>query len=121
MTAEDDELLENIDAIFPEGTDFGDVHIFVVGDWGRQDWAIEEGEPEAAQNQTDVATAMNLIAATRTGHKVIVSTGDNFYDDGLESLEDDSSFINNYINVYKSQPYLADLVSFLHQYINPLL
>mmetsp|Transcript_10320 Transcript_10320/g.38012 ORF Transcript_10320/g.38012 Transcript_10320/m.38012 type:complete len:165 (-) Transcript_10320:1232-1726(-) len=46
---DDDELT----SIFPEGTDFGDVHIFVVGDWGRVDWAEEEN-----------GTALHLAYAT---------------------------------------------------------
>mmetsp|Transcript_10322 Transcript_10322/g.38017 ORF Transcript_10322/g.38017 Transcript_10322/m.38017 type:complete len:340 (-) Transcript_10322:67-1086(-) len=52
---------------------------------------------------------MNKIAGTRTGHKVIVSTGDNFYDDGLANLDDAETFMNNFVNVYQSRPNLKDL------------
>jgi len=49
----------------------------VVGDWGR----------DGAQHQRDVADAMGRAAAD-AGARFILSVGDNFYEDGIQSVED---------------------------------
>ncbi|MBW8745644.1 MAG: metallophosphoesterase [Sphingomonas sp.] len=49
----------------------------VVGDWGR----------DGAQHQRDVADAMGRAAAD-AGARFIISVGDNFYEDGVQSAAD---------------------------------
>lgn len=49
----------------------------VVGDWGR----------DGAQHQRDVAQAMGR-AATDAGASFILSVGDNFYENGVQSIDD---------------------------------
>lgn len=49
----------------------------VVGDWGR----------EGAEKQLEVAQAMGQTAAA-IGSRFVLSVGDNFYEDGVDSLTD---------------------------------
>jgi acid phosphatase len=49
----------------------------VVGDWGR----------EGADKQLEVAQAMGQTAAA-IGSRLVISVGDNFYEDGVDSLTD---------------------------------
>ena len=49
----------------------------VVGDWGR----------DGAQHQRDVAVQMGK-AATELGSRFVMSVGDNFYDNGVQSASD---------------------------------
>lgn len=49
----------------------------VVGDWGR----------DGAQHQRDVAVAMGK-AARELGSHFVVSVGDNFYEDGVQTAQD---------------------------------
>ena len=53
------------------------LNFIVFGDWGRH------GE----RDQTEVATQMATVAGD-AGAKFIVSVGDNFYEDGIASVED---------------------------------
>lgn len=55
----------------------GSVNLIIVGDWGRH------GE----HNQRDVAASMDVVAQKLDPH-VIVSTGDNFYPNGVSSTTD---------------------------------
>lgn len=63
---------------------------FVVGDWGRN------GE----YNQQEVANAMKAYAA-KYSPQFIISTGDNFYRDGVASVND-PQWMFSFENVYKS-------------------
>jgi acid phosphatase len=56
----------------PDGLNF-----LVFGDWGRQ------GE----QDQVEVATQMALVSK-KLGSKFVVSVGDNFYENGVQSVDD---------------------------------
>ncbi|XP_009607042.1 purple acid phosphatase 3 [Nicotiana tabacum] len=71
----------------PAKTD-GSLSILVVGDWGRK----------GTYNQTEVAHQMGIIGE-RLNIDFVVSTGDNFYDNGLTGV-DDSAFEESFSNVY---------------------
>lgn len=73
-----------------------DTTFFVIGDWGSK------GE----KAQVEVAQAMDKIASER---KVdfIATVGDNFYNDGVDSL-DDEHFKRSFEDVY-NLPHLKDL------------
>ncbi|XP_059655291.1 purple acid phosphatase 8-like [Cornus florida] len=66
----------------------GSLSVLVVGDWGRK----------GTHNQSEVALQMGI-----TGEKLetdfIISTGDNFYDDGLIGI-DDIQFDESFTNIY---------------------
>ncbi|GAV72126.1 Metallophos domain-containing protein [Cephalotus follicularis] len=66
----------------------GSLSLLVVGDWGRRGF----------YNQSKVALQMG-----RTGEKLdidfVISTGDNFYDDGLEGVND-PAFEQSFTNIY---------------------
>lgn len=67
----------------------GGLNFLVLGDWGRN------GEPD----QTAVATQMG-IAAQAMDAKFIIAVGDNFYEDGVSSVDDpqwQSSFEKVYV------------------------
>ncbi|XP_076907752.1 purple acid phosphatase 8-like isoform X1 [Bidens hawaiensis] len=72
---------------FPTKAD-GSLDILVIGDWGRR----------GLYNQTHVAFQMGKV-----GEKIdadfIISTGDNFYEDGLAD-EEDSQFEESFTQVY---------------------
>lgn len=66
------------------------IHFYVIGDWGRN----------GGYGQQEVADAMGRMA------KIIepdffISTGDNFYPNGVASV-DDPYFISSFENIYKS-------------------
>ncbi|XP_065850641.1 purple acid phosphatase 17 [Euphorbia lathyris] len=73
------------------GNKDGSLSFLVVGDWGRR----------GAFNQSQVAFQMGRI-----GEKLeidfVVSTGDNFYDNGLED-ENDKAFIESFTEIYTSK------------------
>ena len=72
-----------------------------VGDWGR----------DGASHQRDVAGQMGL-AAHRAGCRFIVSTGDNFYENGVQSARDpqwESSFERIYTAPSLQLPWYAVL------------
>ncbi|KAG9130822.1 hypothetical protein Leryth_016963 [Lithospermum erythrorhizon] len=60
----------------------------VVGDWGRR----------GAYNQSQVARQMG-ITSEKLNVDFIISTGDNFYDDGLIN-ENDPAFDDSFSNIY---------------------
>jgi tartrate-resistant acid phosphatase type 5 len=64
------------------------INFLVVGDWGHNGY----------YHQRNVAAQMN-IAAKEMNIDFIVSAGDNFYPDGVESV-DDPYFISSFENVY---------------------
>lgn len=61
-----------------------------IGDWGRN----------GSHTQKQVANAMDKTIHDSTAvHPIIISTGDNFYDGGVETA-DDESFTNSFEDVY---------------------
>jgi acid phosphatase len=64
-------------SLFAADAKTGGLNFLIFGDWGRN------GE----QDQRDVATQM-AIAAQAVNPKFIVSVGDNFYEDGVASVDD---------------------------------
>ncbi|XP_051147643.1 purple acid phosphatase 17-like [Andrographis paniculata] len=69
----------------------GSVAFLVVGDWGRK----------GHYNQSLVSHQMGKIAED-LDIDFVVSTGDNFYDNGLHG-EDDPNFLDSFSNVYTSR------------------
>ncbi|KAJ8554105.1 hypothetical protein K7X08_024783 [Anisodus acutangulus] len=68
--------------------DNGNLRYLVVGDWGRK----------GDYNQSVVALQMGRIG-DKLDIDFVVSTGDNFYDNGLTG-EDDPKFLQSFTNVY---------------------
>ncbi|CAN1312664.1 Purple acid phosphatase 8 [Linum perenne] len=68
--------------------DGGSLAVMVVGDWGRK------GE----YNQSEVAYQMGKIAE-QVKLDFVISTGDNFYDDGLKGV-DDPAFYQSFSHIY---------------------
>jgi tartrate-resistant acid phosphatase type 5 len=66
----------------------GALNFLVVGDWGRR------GEPD----QQDVATQMGKTAHD-TGARFVISVGDNFYEDGVASVQD-VQWLESFEDVY---------------------
>lgn len=64
------------------------LNFLVMGDWGR----------DGASHQRDVAAAMGRRAA-ETEARFVVTTGDNFYDDGVQSA-DDAKWRTSFEDVY---------------------
>ncbi|XP_044969615.1 purple acid phosphatase 4-like [Hordeum vulgare subsp. vulgare] len=69
----------------------GSLSILAVGDWGRR------GE----FNQSRVATQMGLVAE-KMDADFIISTGDNFYSDGLTGV-DDKAFEDSFTGIYTAK------------------
>ncbi|GER45553.1 purple acid phosphatase 17 [Striga asiatica] len=69
----------------------GTVKFLVIGDWGRK------GE----FNQSQVAFQMGRIGE-ELDIDFVVSTGDNFYDDGLNG-ESDPAFVESFTNIYTAK------------------
>ncbi|KAJ8440159.1 hypothetical protein Cgig2_003484 [Carnegiea gigantea] len=66
----------------------GSLSFLVVGDWGRR----------GAFNQSHVATQMGIVGE-KLDVDLIISTGDNFYDNGLTGI-DDPAFEESFTNIY---------------------
>ncbi|XP_010527820.1 PREDICTED: purple acid phosphatase 3-like isoform X2 [Tarenaya hassleriana] len=66
----------------------GSLSFLVVGDWGRK----------GSYNQSHVALQMGKIGE-KLDIDFVVSTGDNFYDDGLTGI-DDPAFHDSFVNIY---------------------
>ncbi|XP_030956571.1 purple acid phosphatase 3-like [Quercus lobata] len=66
----------------------GSLSFLVVGDWGRR----------GGYNQSQVAHQMGIIG-DKLDIDFVISTGDNFYDDGLTGV-DDPAFDESFSNVY---------------------
>ncbi|EPS68458.1 hypothetical protein M569_06313, partial [Genlisea aurea] len=69
----------------------GTVRFLVVGDWGRK----------GDFNQSLVADKMGTIG-DEMDIDFVVSTGDNFYDNGLEG-ETDPAFLDSFTNIYTAK------------------
>lgn len=65
---------------------------FVIGDWGRNG---DDGQQELADMMSKVAVVLDP--------EFITTTGDNFYPNGVASV-DDPYFISSYENIYKGYP-----------------
>ncbi|XP_010043924.2 purple acid phosphatase 3 [Eucalyptus grandis] len=70
----------------PDGD--GTLSFLVVGDWGR----------EGNYNQSEVASQMGVIAE-KVDIDFVISTGDNFYENGLTG-EDDPEFLESFTDIY---------------------
>lgn len=66
----------------------GSLSLLVIGDWGRK----------GAFNQTLVATQMGIVGE-KLDVDFIISTGDNFYDDGLTGVHD-PAFKESFTDIY---------------------
>ena len=64
-------------------------HFFVMGDWGRR----------GTEHQQEVADQM-IVQQKKLNAQFLVTVGDNFYDDGVQSVTD-SHWAESYTNVYK--------------------
>uniref|UniRef100_A0A0D6R693 Purple acid phosphatase n=1 Tax=Araucaria cunninghamii TaxID=56994 RepID=A0A0D6R693_ARACU len=71
---------------------YGDtpLSLLVVGDWGRK----------GLFNQSQVAAQMGTVAE-KLGIDFVISTGDNFYEDGLTGT-DDPSFTQSFSDIYST-------------------
>ncbi|KAI3455117.1 hypothetical protein Pfo_011780 [Paulownia fortunei] len=69
----------------------GTLRFLVVGDWGRK----------GDFNQSQVALQMGRIGE-ELDIDFVVSTGDNFYDNGLKG-EDDPNFLDSFTNIYTAK------------------
>ncbi|XP_020100964.1 purple acid phosphatase 3-like [Ananas comosus] len=69
----------------------GSLKILVVGDWGRK----------GTYNQSEVATQMGMIGE-ELDIDFVISTGDNFYEDGLTGV-DDKAFEESFSNIYTAK------------------
>ena len=67
------------------------IKFLVLGDWGRN----------GTQNQQQVANQMD-ITAQKEGIDFVISTGDNFYETGVQSTED-SQWKTSFENVYSGK------------------
>ena len=69
------------------------ISFFVIGDWGS-----------STKSQAEVSHAMQLVAAS-SGCDFIISTGDNFYPDGIviprhiKRVKHRKEYIRNYLEV----------------------
>ncbi|KDP38173.1 hypothetical protein JCGZ_04816 [Jatropha curcas] len=66
----------------------GSLSLLVIGDWGRR----------GAFNQSEVARQMGIIGE-KLDIDFIISTGDNFYDNGLTGM-DDPAFHESFTKIY---------------------
>lgn len=68
--------------------DDGSLSLLVVGDWGRR----------GGFNQSEVALQMGIVGE-KLDIDFVISTGDNFYDNGLTGVED-PAFQESFANIY---------------------
>ncbi|KAL5189248.1 Purple acid phosphatase 3 [Glycine soja] len=96
----------------------GSLSLMVIGDWGRK----------GTYNQSQVATQMGRVAA-KLNIDFVISTGDNFYDDGLTGI-DDPAFEISFSKIYTAKSLQKQWYSVLgnHDYrgdveaqLNPIL
>lgn len=69
----------------------GSLSLLVVGDWGRK----------SHYNQSQVAAQMGRIG-DELDIDFVISTGDNFYEDGLTGVDDDA-FQESFTNIYTAK------------------
>lgn len=72
------------------------LHVLVIGDWGRQ----------GQEGQREVAAALGR-AARQLDPEFIISTGDNFYPNGVASV-DDPNWQQSFEQVYTAHPLWID-------------
>ncbi|KAK6127791.1 hypothetical protein DH2020_038500 [Rehmannia glutinosa] len=94
----------------------GSVTFLAVGDWGRK----------GAYNQSAVAHVMGEVGA-KQGIDFVVSTGDNFYEDGLTGIND-PAFAQSFSKIYTAKSlqkpwysgfvhiFFVDTIPFLNHY-----
>ncbi|KAK6153889.1 hypothetical protein DH2020_013528 [Rehmannia glutinosa] len=94
----------------------GSVTFLAVGDWGRK----------GAYNQSAVAHVMGEVGA-KQGIDFVVSTGDNFYEDGLTGIND-PAFAQSFSRIYTAKSlqkpwysgfvhiFFVDTIPFLNHY-----
>jgi tartrate-resistant acid phosphatase type 5 len=96
--------------LFARGADANALNFLVIGDWGRQ------GELD----QREVAAQMSIVAQNMDA-RFVISVGDNFYEDGVTSVDDDHwhrSFEDVYIDRSLQVPW--NVIMGNHDYhINP--
>nr|CAB3501463.1 unnamed protein product [Digitaria exilis] len=82
----------------------GSLSLLVVGDWGRQ----------GTHNQSRVAEQMGRIGE-KLDIDFVISTGDNFYDNGLKGVND-RAFEESFTDIYTAQslqkPWYLEIVDF---------
>ncbi|KAJ8771925.1 hypothetical protein K2173_027102 [Erythroxylum novogranatense] len=71
--------------------DDGSLSFLVIGDWGRR----------GSFNQSQVAVQMGRVGE-KLGIDFVVSTGDNFYDNGLTSVQD-NAFDESFTKIYNAK------------------
>ncbi|KAJ4974719.1 hypothetical protein NE237_007893 [Protea cynaroides] len=69
----------------------GSLSFLVIGDWGRR----------GAENQSQVALQMGMIGE-KLDVNFVISTGDNFYDNGLTGV-DDPNFEESFTKIYTAK------------------
>ncbi|KAI4347305.1 hypothetical protein L6164_008127 [Bauhinia variegata] len=69
----------------------GSLSFLVIGDWGRR----------GAYNQSRVAFQMGKVGE-KLDIDFVVSTGDNFYDNGLVNVQD-TAFLESFTNIYTAK------------------
>ncbi|CAM8936380.1 unnamed protein product [Rhodiola kirilowii] len=69
----------------------GSLSFLVIGDWGRR----------GLYNQSEIANQMGIVGE-KLNIDFVVSTGDNFYDDGLIGVND-TNFEESFTNVYTAR------------------
>lgn len=72
------------------------LHVLVIGDWGRQ----------GQEGQREVAAALGQ-AARKLDPEFIISTGDNFYPNGVASV-DDPNWQQSFEQIYTAHPLWID-------------
>lgn len=92
---------------------FGDLTFFTIGDWGKR-----------GPDQTNVANAMG-VTGDSLKPSFIVSLGDNFYQDGVDSI-DDAQWKSTFENVYTAESLMRPWYSILgnhdwHRYVSLLV
>jgi len=70
------------------------LNFLAVGDWGGQD-----SSPYYTSGQKSSATGMNTVAS-KIGSQFVLALGDNFYNAGIKTNENDARFTNTFDNVY---------------------
>ena len=84
-----------------------EVALFVVGDWGREG-SVSQNACADAMAAVAPSLRASITDAAPGSYFGVISTGDNFYEDGLSSV-DDPAFARSFVDVYGARPDLATL------------